>query len=138
MWAKWLVPGPTASLLATATAAATLALAAVVGVWRRRVRMPDYLEVGLLLLLVPVLSPQGWDYVLLLGTPAFVLLVDRWGDVSVGWRIAIAAALATTSLTVFDLVGRALYGRILASSVETVAVLVLAVALGQIRRRALA
>ena len=31
-----------------------------------------------LLLLVPLLSPQGWDYVLLLGTPAFVCLVDRF------------------------------------------------------------
>jgi hypothetical protein len=76
--------------------------------------------------------------VLVLGTPAIILLVDRWGDLAPGWRTAMAASLALTSLTFFDLVGRALYGRILASSVETVAVLVLAVTLAQIRRRSLA
>ena len=34
---------------------------------------------SVLLFLIPLISPQGWVYVLLLGTPATLLLVDRWG-----------------------------------------------------------
>ena len=65
---------------------------------------PDTSSVGFLLLLVPLLSPQGWDYVLLLATPAFVLpgrSVPRRGR----WRGASssAARFALTSFTIFDL-----------------------------------
>ena len=56
--------------------------------WRRaRVSSPSYLEFGLLMLLVPLISPQGWDYVLLLATPAVVCLVDRFDEVTMPWRI---------------------------------------------------
>ena len=42
--------------------------------------VPEGLEGALLLTLMPLLSPQGWDYVFLIATPAIVLLgnyVDR-------------------------------------------------------------
>ena len=37
---------------------------------------PDGLEAALLLTLIPLLSPQGWDYVFLIATPAVVYLVN--------------------------------------------------------------
>ena len=37
---------------------------------------PEGLEGALLLTLMPLLSPQGWDYVFLLSTPAIVFLVN--------------------------------------------------------------
>ena len=58
------------------------------------------------MLLVPLLSPQGWDYVLLLATPAVVCLMDRWPRCHDGWRVVTGAALALMSLTIFDLMGR--------------------------------
>jgi hypothetical protein len=78
MWAKWVGPGALATGFASLTIVAALALAIVA--WRRRraVAAPEYLETALLMLLIPLLSPQGWDYVLLLATPAVVCLVDRW------------------------------------------------------------
>jgi hypothetical protein len=63
------------------------------------------------MLFVPLLSPQGWDYVLLLATPAVVCLVDRWSEMSVGWRVIVGLALALMGLTVFDVMGRDLYAR---------------------------
>ena len=45
---------------------------------------PNYLEGAYFFVLVPLLSPQGWDYVLLLGLPAYMCLVDRWGDTVAG------------------------------------------------------
>ena len=72
---------------------------------------PAYLEFGLLMMLVPLLSPQGWDYVLLLATPAAVCLVDRFREMPRPWRIVTAVAFAFMSFTIFDLLGRTLYAR---------------------------
>jgi hypothetical protein len=94
-----------------------LGLVATVWVRRREIASPDYLEVALLLLVIPLLSPQGWDYVLLLGTPAVVCLIDRWSDVSREWRVATAASLALMGLTIFDVMGRSLYGQFMALSI---------------------
>lgn len=138
MWAKWIGPGSAATALATISSGAVLALAAAVWVRRKQVDSPDYLEVSLLMLLVPLLSPQGWDYVLLLATPAVVILLDRWSDVLVGWRWLTAAALLLMCLTIFDLMGRELYGRFMAMSLVTVAALVLAFALANLRWRKVA
>lgn len=137
MWAKWIGAGAPAAALAAATSAAVLGLVAVVWARRRAVDSPDYLEFSLLMLLVPLLSPQGWDYVLLLGTPAVVFLVDRWSDVGRRWRIATAVSLGLMGLTIFDLMGRALYGRFMALSIVSVAAVGAAIALTNLRLRAL-
>jgi hypothetical protein len=67
---------------------------------------PAYLEVGFLLMLVPLLSPQGWDYVLLLGAPAMVVLMDRWTDMSWPWRLLTVAGFLMANFTTFDTVGQ--------------------------------
>jgi hypothetical protein len=138
MWAKWLGPGPAASVLASASAAAALGLAVAVWLRRRRVDGPDYLEFALLMLLIPLLSPQGWDYVLLLATPAVICLMDRWPELESGWRIYAGAAFALMSFTIFDLMGRDLYGRFMALSIVTVAALSLTATLAHLRWKALA
>lgn len=138
MWAKWLGVSPLATALTTITIGAALGVVAIVWLRRQRVSNPDYLEFALLMLLVPLLSPQGWDYVLLLATPAVVCLLDRWKDVSPGWRVMTGVALATMGLTVFDLMGRTLYSRFMALSLVTVAAIGAAAALANLRRKSLA
>ena len=138
MWAKWLGPG---GLAAGMTALSSLGALAIVGtVWLRRLRVssPDYLEFALLMILIPLVSPQGWDYVLLLATPAVVLLMDRWPETSIGWRVASGLALAVMSFTLFDLMGRSLYESFMAHAVVSVAAIGLAVAVAQLRWRELA
>jgi len=138
MWAKWMGPSSLAAALAATTGA--LAVFLVVLVWRRRqaVSAPEYLEWAMLMLLIPLLSPQGWDYVLLLGTPAVVCLADRWNLVSAPWRVFIGATVALLGLTIFDLMGRALYSRFMALSLVTVAAIGVLVSLAYLRRRQLA
>jgi hypothetical protein len=138
MWAKWLGIGRTASALATLSTGAALGLIATVWVRRSRIANPEYLEFALILLLVPLLSPQGWDYVLLLGTPAVVCLLDRWADVGREWRVATVAALVMMGLTLFDLMGRALYGHFMALSLVSVAAIGAAILLTHLRWRSLA
>jgi alpha-1,2-mannosyltransferase len=138
MWAKWLGPRTLASGLAWLTVVGTLAL--VIVAWRRRraVSAPEYLECALLMLLVPLLSPQGWDYVLLLATPAVVCLVDRWRELTTLWQWGLGVALALMCLTMFDILGRTLYGQFMALSLVSVSALAVAAGLVHARRRGLA
>ncbi len=138
MWAKWLGPGPTASALALASGIACLLLAVATWTMRRGVREANYLEVGLLMLLMPLLSPQGWDYVLILGVPAIVLLIDRWRDMGLVWRFVAAISLCATSLTIFDLNGRLLYNWLMDVSAVSLGALGIAACLGYLRWRKLA
>ena len=138
MWAKWIGIGAPATALATITTGVVLGLVATVWVRRRQIANPDYLEFALLLLLIPLLSPQGWDYVLLLGTPAVICLLDRWSEVSREWKIATAISLVLMGLTIFDVMGRTLYARFMALSIVSVAALGAAVALSHLRWKALA
>ena len=78
MWAKWLAPGAAASALAALSAIAAVAAGLAAIARRRSVNEPNYLEGAYFLVLVPLLSPQGWDYVLLIALPAYVLILDRW------------------------------------------------------------
>jgi hypothetical protein len=137
MWAKWIGVGAPAAALATITTGAALGLVATVWVRRSQISSPEYLEFSLLMLLVPLLSPQGWDYVLLLGTPAVICLVDRWSEMGREWRLATAVALALMGLTIFDVMGRELYGRFMALSVVSAAAICAAVSLAYLRWKTL-
>jgi hypothetical protein len=138
MWAKWLGPGAVASALTVVTLLAIAVL--TVAAWRRirSVAAPDYLECALLMLLIPLISPQGWDYVLLLATPAVVCLVDRWRELTRVWQWALGAALAMMCLSMFDVMGRALYGRFMGLALVSVAALAVAAGLVHMRSRGLA
>jgi hypothetical protein len=137
MWAKWLGPGSVASTLAWLTIAGTLVLVTLAW-WRRRsVSAPEYLECALLMLLIPVISPQGWDYVLLLATPAVICLVDRGRELTRPWQWGLGVALALMGLTMFDVMGRTLYGQFMALSVVTVCALTVAAGLVHVRWRGL-
>jgi hypothetical protein len=136
MWAKWLGPGALATRLAVGTGVATVVLTAVTMARRRNVSEPNYLEFGLLMMLIPLLSPQGWDYVLLLATPAVICLIDRLGDMSRPWRTGTLTALIFMSFTIFDLLGRRLYAKMMAISIVSVCALALIASLAQLRWRA--
>ena len=99
---------------------------------------PEYLECALLMLLIPLVSPQGWDYVLLLATPAVVCLVDRWRELTRPWQWGLGVALALMCLTMFDIMGRALYGQFMALSAISVCALAVAAGLVHVRWRGLA
>jgi hypothetical protein len=138
MWTKWLGAGPTASLLAALTLLALLALVVLIVRRRGATRSPEYLELATLMLLIPLVSPQGWDYVLLLGTPAVVCIVDRWQELATPWRWILGLALGLMCLTIFDVMGRALYGRFMAVAAVSVCALTIAAGLAHLRWRELA
>ncbi len=137
-WAKWIGAGPLAMQLTWITSAATLVLAGAFFALRRGVSTPPYLEFGVLLLLVALLSPQGWDYVLLLGTPAVLIAVDRWRETPPAWKALTAVSIFLMSFTIFDVFGRTAYTAMMKVNVVTVAVVVLTICLLRIRAAKLA
>jgi hypothetical protein len=137
MWGKWLGIGPLASGLALASSLAAVAAGIAMMSWRKRIAEPDYLEGAYFLILVALLSPQGWDYVLVIGLPAYVMLVDRWSDLSPSWRIVSATGILLTSFTIFDLLGRGPYTFLMQLGAVSVGAALLAATLICLRWRAI-
>lgn len=121
MYAKWLGPGPAAERLTMATSLVLLAVCGVAIARGRTSANPEFLEVALLLTAVVLLSPQGWDYVLLLSTPAIMLIVNALPRFGRPMQALTAACLATIGLTIYDVMGRAAYTRFMALSIITLA-----------------
>lgn len=138
MYAKWMGPGRAAALLALATACVLLAAAAAVVLLRTRVAAPDGLEAAMLLTLIPLLSPQGWDYVFLASTPAVMYLVNYERGLAGPLRMVTIAALALVAFSLYDVMGRRAYGLFMALSLVTVCYLVIVAALVALRVRRVA
>jgi hypothetical protein len=138
LWAKWIEPGPAAAALALASAVAAVAAGIVLMSAWRRVQDPHYLDAAYFLVLVPLLSPQGWDYTLVIALPAYMCLVDRWRELRPHWRAVTLTGFVLTSFTIFDLLGRPLYSSLMRMGVVTVGAVLLATCLIHLRSRALA
>src|SRR5438874_7490788 len=138
MFTKWLGPQPGASTLALVLGLLLLVLTAVVVAGRRGVRDPDPLEASLLLMLIPLLSPQGWDYVFLISTPAVMLLINELSSLPRNLRIATIASISIVGLSIYDLMGREAYGTFMAISAITICFLVEVAALITLRFRRVA
>jgi len=137
-YAKWFGAGTVATSLAMITALAAVAGTAVVVLYRRGLIFPEAIEGSGLLLLVPLLSPQGWDYVLLLATPAVILLANYLDRLPLMLRTAAVVAGLTMGLSVFDVMGRSSYARFMEAAVVTVCASVLLVSLYMLRARRVA
>ncbi len=135
MFAKWIGPGTTAERLAAATGAALLLLAALVVGHRGGLPFPEGLEGALLLTLIPLLSPQGWDYVFLIATPAVIYLVNFNDRLPVPLRVVTLTTLAVIGLSLFDVLGRANYARFMRLSIISVCFLIVVGALAALRFR---
>ncbi len=138
MCAKWLGPGTTASRLAAVTAVALLAVAALVILRRRGLPFPEAVEAALLLTLMPLVSPQGWDYVFLVSAPAIMLLVNYEDRLPLPLRVATGLAIVVIAFSIYDLLGRAAYRAFMELSIISVCYLVVIAALASVRLRRIA
>jgi hypothetical protein len=135
MFAKWIGPGAPAAWLSAALSLALLASAALVFLRRRAVSSPTGLEAALLLTLIPLLSPQGWDYVFLIATPAVMWIVNYDRDLPRPLRLLTWTALAVAGLTLYDVMGRRAYSAFMQSSAISVCFIVLIASLVVLRLR---
>ncbi|MHB8054918.1 MAG: glycosyltransferase family 87 protein [Candidatus Aminicenantales bacterium] len=73
----------------------------------------------LLLLLIPLISPLGWDYTFLTALPAVALVLQHYGDFPKCVRVALVLNLAFIALSLYDLLGRHAYAVFMNASVLT-------------------
>ena len=138
MWAKWIGIGRLAATLSAFTAAAVLAAATFVFLRRAPVPFPEGLEAALLLTCIPLLSPQGWDYVFVVSTPAIMFVLNYLDAMSRPMAVSASVAMAFIGFTIYDIMGRAAYAAFMMSSAITVCFFVVIAALANLRTRAIA
>ena len=138
LYAKWLGMTFLSTILAAASALGLLAGVMMVFLRRRSIPFPEGLEGSLLLLLIPLLSPQGWDYVLLIATPAIVYLANYLDTLPGPLRVITVIAGLTIGLSLFDIMGRAAYAAFMGAGIISVCALVLVAALTTLRLKAVA
>lgn len=137
-FAKWLGSAGAANIAAGVTGSALLVLAAAVIWMGRDIAGREVLEGSLLLTLIPLLSPQGWDYVFLIAAPAVAVFANYDAQLPRAWRMGTWFAVATIGLSLFDILGRRNYATFMAWSVITVCFVVLVGSLATLRRRKIA
>jgi hypothetical protein len=91
----------------------------------RKIAGAMVLETGLLLALIPLVSPLGWDYTLLASVLVVMLIIKHYAAFPRAARILIILNFAVFGLSLYDLMGRTLYARYMALSIPTVNALVL-------------
>jgi hypothetical protein len=135
MYSRWFGPGALAGALTTLTIVAALGVTIYVFRMRRGVEFPELLEVSLLLTLMPLMSPQGWEYTLLTATPAVMCLVNYSDQLPPAWRRLTILALTVIGLSIYDLMGRTMHTAFMRASGVTIAFFVVIAALVMLRRR---
>ena len=131
--AKWF--GEPGKRWATVIVVTLLAVAGAVTAAGRRLPSRETLEGALLLTMIPLISPQGWDYVFVVATPAVAIIANYEDRLPALLRALTWVALATIGLSIYDLLGRELYARFMALSVITICFFVVIAALTALRIR---
>ncbi|MGB7294933.1 MAG: glycosyltransferase family 87 protein [Candidatus Aminicenantales bacterium] len=85
----------------------------------RRVSRAAVLDGFLLLALIPLLSPLGWDYTFLSFTPAVMLISRHCGRYRPFWKIFLVLNFLVISLSLYDLMGSRLYAAFMSRSILT-------------------
>lgn len=86
----------------------------------RSLRHGIYFEVSFLLLLLPLVSPLGWDYNFLLSLPALMLLINYCHHFSSFWRKILFINMFITAFSLYDILGESLYSFIMKMSIPTI------------------
>ena len=138
MYYRWVGPGLLSARLAYGSAMVLLGVAALVFFKRRGLAFPEGIEGAVLLTLMPLLSPQGWDYVFLIATPAIVFLANYEDLLPQPMRYLTIAAVVIIGFSLFDLMGRTLYYAFMRLSIISLCFFVVIAALATLRVRKIA
>jgi len=138
MFYRWVGPGELSARLAYGSGLVLLGVAALVFFLRRGIAFPEGVEGALLLTLMPLLSPQGWDYVFLIATPAIVYLANYLDLLPRPMRVLTVIAVSVIAFVVFDLVGRTAYYTFMRLSFISLCFFVVIAALTTLRLRKIA
>jgi hypothetical protein len=138
VFTRALGPGRPAELLAATSVLVLLSAVAFVFARRSGIGFPEGLEIGLLLTIMPIVSPQGWDYVFLISTPAVMYLVNYADELPHSMRLGVTIALLVIAFSLYDLMGRRAYAAFMSWSMITACYVIVIAGLVTLRVRRIA
>ena len=112
---------------------ALLTMAVIVAGWRRRDAC--VLDGALILALITLISPLGWDYNFMLALLAVALILNNRFAFPKAIQWLLIANFAVIALALYDTMGRAAYGVFMHSSVTTINFCIVIVMLAYLRFR---
>jgi hypothetical protein len=119
LFVKWTGDRRLAILLA-GCAVAALALLVLWMVRRgRALSGTTYLDGSVLLLCIPLVSPLGWDYTLILAFPALMVVIQHFRSFSRPWQGILIVDSLLIALTLYDVMGEEYYAWYLNRSIPT-------------------
>lgn len=126
------------SLLVFATGVSLLAFLLLILVLRGKGRKEALLlDCSILLVLIPLISPLGWDYTLLISILGVMICAVHFFDYSKFWRGFLILNFSIVAFSLYDLLGREFYARFMSWSVITINFLILIGYLAFLRWRGL-
>jgi len=135
---KW-IPHESTALVLAGAAVILLGILIFLMLLKGRARPEaSVLEVAMLLTAIPLVSPLGWDYTFLMSLPALQLIVGFFRRYPRPWRVILAVDFGIIALSLYDFLGRELYGAFMSRSVLTLNFLLLVGALAALRFRDIA
>jgi len=91
----------------------------------KKVAQAPVLECSILLILIPLISPLGWDYTLLISVLGVTIIIRNFFQFSKFWRVILVANFFIITFSLYDLMGREYYAMFMSWSVITINFLVL-------------
>lgn len=83
------------------------------------------LEGSILLILIPLVSPLGWDYTLLLSALGITIIIHNFLKFSKIWRIMLIINFFIIAFSIYDIMGRKYYEMFMSWSVLTINFLII-------------
>ena len=83
----------------------------------------EVLDSSILLICIPLVSPLGWDYTLLMSVLGVTVLVYNIQNFSGFWKIVLLLNFFIIAFSIYDFMGRELYGRFMTWSIPTLSFL---------------
>ncbi len=138
MFSKWLGVGRVSFILSIVIILTVLFFFTLVILNGKEIKSSDSLEISAILIFIPLLSPQGWDYVFLLSLPAIMIIINYYEELPLSLKIFIPISLILIGFSIFDLMGRKAYEKFMELSVITLAYFVIIFSLFYMRFKKIA
>ena len=91
----------------------------------KEIARTNILECSVLLILIPLVSPLGWDYTLLMSILGVMIIIQNFFQYSKFWRGFLVVNFFIISFSLYDILGKELYSAFMSWSVITVNFLIL-------------
>ena len=122
---KWTGDRDISFFLAGTTVAGLALLVLIIILKGRGMAQSPVLEGAVLLMLIPLVSPLGWDYTFLMSALGIMLVLQNFSRYSTFWKIVLVLNCGMITFSIWDIMGKTLFLIFMFWSVTTVNFLIL-------------